>query len=242
LVSCRRVARSFGEDCLWNASRQAKQHFEKERKTTTTKKMIFLQITLAFFLLNMLMIHVQAVAVSPYDGCGIRDIIEPNSSSPLNILSHGGDPLQLRDTDATSFSCVDARHEHPIIGAFAGDIGEFLLGLDVFSRKCQNPTERNVYRMLRTFVQEHTTPLRPFYMHTDDTRLAALLDAMGADKFPDVLSDPAVKQQWYNKLLQDQVRYHGCGHIWYQVRTIQKSTSKKELTKYLDRFSRRIRD
>jgi len=73
-----------------------------------------------------------------------------------------------------------------------------------------------ILSMMTGFINNHATELRPFYMHTDNTSLAGLLGAMKADILPVTLNDTA-KDAWFAKLLQNQTRYHGCGHIWYQL-------------------------
>jgi hypothetical protein len=154
--------------------------------------------------------------VSPYDGCGIVGTPRQLGGSELNVINHGGDPIALVDSDTTYLSCVDARTTHPVVSSFAGDIGEFLLGMDVYRRLCHAEVgETEIYQMLKEFVDIHATPQRPFYMHTDNTSLAGLLKVMGVDSFP--ATKPANVDAWYGKMFQNQTRYHGCGHVWYQV-------------------------
>jgi hypothetical protein len=158
----------------------------------------------------------------PTSGCLIKNVIEPNTTDQgpgLRVVRHGGDPLTLVDTDATHLTCVDARTDHSMIGAFAGDIGEFLTGLDTYRRLCtpsQEVDDSTVQSLLQEFVDKHTTIQRPFYMHTDNASLSALLNKMNTDSFPATEPDPLTKQKWFDTMFQGQTRYHGCGHIWYQ--------------------------
>ena len=133
------------------------------------------------------------------------------------VRRHGDEVLDLVNADARFFSCIDARNENSVIGAFGGDFGEFLLGLDTYRAMCmakRELEEEHVYYLMKDFVKENATPQRPFYMHTDDTRMRDLLEAMDADEFPAREPDAVTKQKWFDLLLQTEKRYHGCGHLW----------------------------
>lgn len=171
--------------------------------------------------------------VSPYPDCYTEKIEVIGDKLPgLNVIKHGGDPLLLQDSDSTYMSCVDARTAHPVIASPAGDIGEFNVALQVYDHLCEaHLDEKGVHELLKKFVAEHTTPHRPFYMHTDDTRLVALLKKMGVDEFPK--SRPANADEWFANLLQEKIRYHGCGHIWYQIEDPETYHIDRELIYHL---------
>jgi hypothetical protein len=139
----------------------------------------------------------------------LDDILHHHSSDEI---------LDLVDVNERFFSCIDARNENSVVGAFGGDFGEFLIALDVYRTECtarQSLTDEHIELILRDFVVGNTTPQRPFYLHTDDARLKSLLDAMDADTFPSG-EDLTMKskKKWLDALLQTEIRYHGCGHVW----------------------------
>lgn len=158
-----------------------------------------------------------AEIVTPYSACKIEEIeVKGNVTAGLNVIKHGGEPLMLQDSDSTYISCVDARTAHPVIATPAGDIGEFLTAINSYVGLCGvTLDDKAVHDIMLSFVNAHTTPYRPFYMHTDDARMIALLNAMGVNAFPK--TRPANAEAWFSTLLQNTTRYHGCGHIWYQI-------------------------
>ena len=181
----------------------------------------FLSIVCCQLFLTLAVVVVEAAQqnpVRPTSGCTIKSVTGPiTEPDGLSRIRHAGDIPQLVDTDARTFACVDARTEHSVVGALGGDIGEFLTGLDTFRRLCdENLPEERIVNMLKKFVDAHTTPLRPFYMHTDNTSMVNLLNAMGADSFPTTEPDAETKKKWFDTLFQSTTRYHGCGHLWYQ--------------------------
>lgn len=166
----------------------------------------------------------------PYDECLITKVnkvvaeagdggnFTEQNITALKAADHAPYPLVLVDVDATSLSCVDARNEHAVIGAFGGDIGEFLTGLEVYRQYCsanQSVTDTQVLSMMKAFVTAHTTIQRPFYMHTDNNSLAPLLDVLQLDSFPTSEPNDTMKNKIYRTMFNTTVRYIGCGHIYY---------------------------
>ena len=122
--------------------------------------------------------------------------------------------------DGTStLSCVDARSDDPIIGTPGGDLAEFAMGLYVYhglSSKVQNYD--SVKLLFQQFMDKRISSSRPFYFHTDDSRLKQVFAAVGAqiNKTVSILPHrtPLSAQErnaWITELVKSYAQ--GCGHI-----------------------------
>jgi hypothetical protein len=72
----------------------------------------------------------------------------------------------------STLSCVDARADSPIVGTPGGDLAEFAGAVYVYLNSTNTPPTSTVVRqLLKDFMATETSASRPFYYHTDDTRL-----------------------------------------------------------------------
>lgn len=119
----------------------------------------------------------------------------------------------------TTLSCVDARSDDPILGTPGGDLAEFLGAVVVYYRTInQAPTVASVRALFRQFMASATISKdRPFYFHTDDSRLrtafAAISTRLGRNItiLPTAAPPAAELPVWLDELSKGDAQ--GCGHI-----------------------------
>lgn len=90
--------------------------------------------------------------------------------------------IALVDEDFQMFACMDDRISQPSLMTPGGDLGEFLLGLFVFSR-LGNPTpltlsQDDIVKMLTRYIQSSPVARR-FYHCNDDQSLARMEKLLG---------------------------------------------------------------
>jgi hypothetical protein len=128
-------------------------------------------------------------------------------------------PIRYASNTKTSFSCVDARSDDPILGTTGGDLAEFAIGLSVYFKSAGiAPTLESIRNLFKTFLQTHITVERPFYFHTDDSRLRMVYQNMTKllGKPVTILpyktpSNSAEADMWLKELTESYAQ--GCGHI-----------------------------
>jgi len=146
-------------------------------------------------------------------------------------LDANGDPIYLWPQN-TTYACVDARGSDDVsIDKFqvpGGDISELAMGITIFGRvmNITNMTQENIMDVLVAFANYTITEERPFYYHTDQTKLNYAFDMVyelvnqtGAyPNFtrPVVLpfsqpEDPQLAAIWYQALTYK--HNQGCGHV-----------------------------
>ena len=121
--------------------------------------------------------------------------------------------------DGTStLSCVDARSDDPVIGTPGGDLAEFAMGLYVYhflTNQVQNYA--SVQSLFRQFMDKEISASRPFYFHTDDSRLKQVFKAVGDQLnrnitiLPSRTPPTAEINVWVAELVKSYAQ--GCGHI-----------------------------
>ncbi|WIA22068.1 hypothetical protein OEZ85_004413 [Tetradesmus obliquus] len=125
----------------------------------------------------------------------------------------------VKNTEAT-FACVDARGDNPYLMTPGGDYAELSDGIYVFANITGIRLNATVIgHLFRNFVQKVASPKRPFYFHTDETKLASLFSAVNNAGikpkpvvFPAVMpSDPKAAAIWLSYL--SKAEYQGCGHV-----------------------------
>jgi hypothetical protein len=127
--------------------------------------------------------------------------------------------FQYASNTKTSFSCVDARSDDPILGTTGGDLAEFAIGLSVYFKSAGiAPTLDSIRNLFKTFLKTHITVDRPFYFHTDDSRLRMVYQNMTKllGKPVTILpyKTPASSTEadlWLKELSESYAQ--GCGHI-----------------------------
>lgn len=125
-----------------------------------------------------------------------------------------------------SLACVDARADHPIIGTPGGDLAEFAIGLNAyFNATNQQPTVDSIRSLFQDFLKEEITEDRPFYFHTDDTRLRLvyknLTTILGRNVtiLPSSRPDSTEADLWLRELTESYAQ--GCGHIRLMIQQPQ---------------------
>jgi hypothetical protein len=138
-------------------------------------------------------------------------------SAHMNWVMSSNMDRYFKDGSST-LSCVDARSDDPIIGTPGGDLAEFAIGLHVYNtltNKVQSYT--NVQALFRQFMDQHISASRPFYFHTDDTRLnlvfAAVRTQLNLNTTILPMRTPPASQAeiWLSELVKSYAQ--GCGHI-----------------------------
>jgi hypothetical protein len=120
---------------------------------------------------------------------------------------------------SSSLSCVDARSDDPLIGTPGGDLAEFAMGLYVYNSLTNNVQNyTSVQLLFRKFMDQHISASRPFYFHTDDSRLKQVFTAVGNQlnqivSILPIYSAPAssAASVWLTELVKSYAQ--GCGHI-----------------------------
>jgi hypothetical protein len=121
--------------------------------------------------------------------------------------------------DGTStLSCVDARSDDPIIGTPGGDLAEFAMGLYIYNFLTNNvQSYASVQSLFRQFMEKEISASRPFYFHTDDSRLKQVFKAVGDQLgqtitiLPSRTPPTAELNVWVAELVKSYAQ--GCGHI-----------------------------
>eukprot|EP00741_Cyanophora_paradoxa_P023263 tig00000254_g22470.t1 len=114
-----------------------------------------------------------------------------------------------------TWSCIDGRSEHHILGTPGGTISEFLLALSAFQRLGFTvDSEDTVQALLDAYAQEYTIPFkRQFYMHTDSHSHEAIAAALGVEPEKLDLSAPPAKLRPAVLTMSADPKYMGCGHV-----------------------------
>jgi hypothetical protein len=118
----------------------------------------------------------------------------------------------------TSFHCVDARTDSPIFGTPGGDLAEFSLALTVhFNSTGKTPDYASIKQLFQKFLNDQASKKRPFFFHTDDTRLGLVFKNVSAllnrnvTVLPSTTPPSEEKQIWLRELSESYAQ--GCGHI-----------------------------
>ena len=138
-------------------------------------------------------------------------------SKHMNFVMANNLDRYVQDGTST-LSCVDARSDQPLIGTPGGDLAEFAMGLYIYhslTNKVQDYS--SVQILFRLFVSQHVSASRPFYFHTDDTRLRQVFTAVSSQLNQNVAilpsrTPPAAELNvWVTELVKSYAQ--GCGHI-----------------------------
>lgn len=171
-------------------------------------------------LLNAISAHTYTTCV--VDSFSVASVASTGKEGYTNqqVKSHFyGAYTELADPTKTTFECVDGRADHPIFGTPGGDFSEFAAALAVyFNQTGLNPTQGMIARLFRKFVNDVVTSDRPFYFHSDSTRMKMFYQTMSnllgrpVTIFP--LTKPSNQTEanlWLDTFSHGQ--YHGCGHL-----------------------------
>lgn len=119
----------------------------------------------------------------------------------------------------TSFSCVDSRSDDPMFGTPGGDLCEFAIALTVYFKSIgKTATLEDIRSLFRIFLSTEITEKRPFYFHTDDTRLRRVFKKMttALGRTITILpntrpTDESEANKWLDELTESYAQ--GCGHV-----------------------------
>jgi hypothetical protein len=127
----------------------------------------------------------------------------------------------------TSFKCVDSRADFPIFGTPGGDLAEFAIGLTTYYKSIgQEPDYASIQSKFKRFLKEVASKDRPFYFHTDDTRLKMVFKNMteilgrNITVLPDTYPPENEKKFWLRELSESYAQ--GCGHIRLMIASPKK--------------------
>ncbi len=121
------------------------------------------------------------------------------------------DTISLGDlTRQATLSCIDGRHDHCIVGAPGGNMGEFILLLTALESVDSPFTDDQVAELLDGYLREFGR----FYMHTDRHALDWVASQLGRDRIEaDEIesASPELRPRLLELLtVPDGI---GCGHI-----------------------------
>ncbi len=148
---------------------------------------------------------------------------QPGFFNPNQVKSHfdfvkASNLDQYRMDGTSTLSCVDARSDEPAIGTPGGDLAEFAIGLHSYNNlSSQVSNYASVKTLFQQFLSTQISASRPFYFHTDDTRLQQVFTAVGTALnrtitiLPSSTPLPDELNTWLNELVQSYAQ--GCGHI-----------------------------
>lgn len=120
-------------------------------------------------------------------------------------------PIPLSElTRGATVACIDGRHEHGIIGAPGGNMGEFLLLLTALDAVGPPIGTDEVAGLLDGYLREFGR----FYMHTDRNAMDWIAGQLGRPGLEanDIETAPVGAREELLELLTD-ARGVGCGHI-----------------------------
>jgi hypothetical protein len=142
----------------------------------------------------------------------------------VEVQNHANDIVILNSTDyrrnnKTTLSCVDARSDHPVVATPGGDLAEFTGALvTYFDVTGIEPTLDTIRTIFKRFLSQRISSRRPFYFHTDDSKLRQVFEVVSA-KFgrrvtilPEVTPTNATEAGiWLEELTKSYAQ--GCGHV-----------------------------
>jgi hypothetical protein len=128
-------------------------------------------------------------------------------------------PDDLYALDGTSMlGCVDSRADEATFGTPGGDLAELAMGLYVYHNLTNRaPDYASVKMIFRAFLQQHVSTSRPFYYHTDDSKVRKLFAEVGAKLGRNITSFPVHSPStndlnvWLGEVAQSYAQ--GCGHL-----------------------------
>jgi hypothetical protein len=144
--------------------------------------------------------------------------------TPEHVATHmnlvvGARPADLYALDGTSMlGCVDSRADEATFGTPGGDLAELAMGLYVYHNLTNRaPDYASVKTIFRLFLQQHVSASRPFYYHTDDSKIRKLFAQVGAKLGRNITSFPFRSPStndlnvWLGEVAQSYAQ--GCGHL-----------------------------
>lgn len=125
------------------------------------------------------------------------------------INKHLNTTKRLDNPRLYSFSCVED-HTSPY-HTLGGDMGEFILGLQVYTDTCQalNMDPRETEDLFLEYIDSQSD----FYMHTNTQAMKAVEDILDIQIPEDFSSFPEDRQDEFLKLLETHPEVYGCGHL-----------------------------
>ena len=138
-------------------------------------------------------------------------------SAHMNQVMASNLDRYVRDGTST-LSCVDARSDDPVIGTPGGDLAEFAIGLHEYNVSTHMvQTYEDVQTLFKNFMDRHISDTRPFYFHTDETRLKQVITNVSSIRgqtftiLPHRTPPAAEAAVWVAELVKSYAQ--GCGHI-----------------------------
>ena len=178
----------------------------------------------------LLMIAATVVSCCKFDSATVSYVVNKNVPGFFDIADVQAhlnntinndfrlDEVSYEPDGYSTLECVDARSGSPMHGSPGGDLAEFAMGLYTYhSLTKQVGSYSSVKSLLQQFLDCCTSATRPFYFHTDDSRLRDVFVAVGAilgrrvTILPDSSPPEAERKVWLDQLTQAAAQ--GCGHI-----------------------------
>jgi hypothetical protein len=131
-------------------------------------------------------------------------------------------------TRGATVACIDGRHDHCIVGAPGGNMGEFVLLLTALEAVGPPVTDREVAELLDGYLREFGR----FYMHTDRAALDWVAQRLGRERLEadEIEAAPAELRGQLLQLLTDPCGV-GCGHLHAMLASPQTYQVRPELVR-----------
>lgn len=151
---------------------------------------------------------------------GNSDFAVPQVQEHISALI---DQIVLTDSFDVTLQCVDARAngQEGIVGTPGGDLAEFAGAAYVYLREYKgilNATMDDIRPLFVKFLETQISPERPFYFHTDDSKLRDVAFAKISERLgrrvtilPDDAPNSTEIEIWLEELAGTDAQ--GCGHI-----------------------------
>jgi len=136
------------------------------------------------------------------------------------VEKHISQTTSMCDPRLCSFTCIDGRSDNKTYQSPGGDIGEFILAVQIYRNECDllqiKPLPIN--DLFLNFVI-NIDPEMGFYMHTDGKALVYTLKQLGLPITTsyDFSELPENKQHIFLSLLKTDPNVYGCAHLKYAL-------------------------
>ena len=127
--------------------------------------------------------------------------------------------IKFVENTKNTFSCVDARNNFLVFGTPGGDFAEFAAALQVYVNMTgMEPTDENIKPLFVRFLKDHCSFARPFYYHTDESKLNKLFIDLEKrlGRRPSIFPwDEPENNTDINIWMEEFVKpeHQGCGHV-----------------------------
>jgi len=141
--------------------------------------------------------------------------------------------LPVADSRSFQFGSIDGRANHAVLGAFGGDVGEFLLALNALEHTQSLGdalTQSQVHSYFRSFLADLT---RKFYVATDAQHWILWKKETAEFGVKDPLTAKTARER--ARVLESAPVHFGCRHLQLMMEQEQHYRVRRELVQYVIR-------